>query len=86
MYQVHTLPCYASVKITLVERRERANQREINFISAKAFKKILQRNSRGERAYLGLIWKVDDPGTKEANLGAPSDVVKLKRPDLLVVI
>ena len=31
---------------------------------------------------MGLIWKVDDPRTREANVGAPSDVEKLRRPDL----
>ena len=61
-------------------------EREINVISAKAFKQILQRNSRGEWAYLGLIRKVDDLGTGEANVGAPSDVENLRRPGLPTVI
>ena len=65
---------------------ESQSEREINFISAKAFKQILQRNSRGEWAYLGLIWKVNDRGTGEANVGAPSDVEKLTKPDLPPII
>ena len=35
---------------------------------------------------MGLIRKVDDPRTREANVGAPSDVEKLRRPDLPTVI
>ena len=46
---VHTLPCYRRCQNNSSgAERESESEREINFISANTFKKILQRNSRGE--------------------------------------
>ena len=81
------LPCYRRCQNNSSRAEEESrSEREINFISAKAFKQIVQRNSRGEWAHLGLIRNVDNPWTGEANVGAPFDVEKLRRPGLPTVI
>ena len=54
---------------------------KVNLISAKAFKRCLQHNSEEERAFLGIVRKVDE-GTEAEQSGSPSDVEKLWRADL----
>ena len=41
----------------------------------------MQRGSNDDRVFLGLIRKVDE-GTENEALGGPSDMEKLRRPDL----
>ena len=45
----------------------------------------MQRGSSDDRVFLGLIRKVDE-GTEDEALGRPSDVEKLRRPDLSTAI
>ena len=47
---------------------------------------MLQYNSEEERAYLGLIQKMYDPGIEEVNTNAPSDVEKFKIIDIPTII
>ena len=73
----HTLPCYRQCQNNLTEEEDS----EVNLISAKAFKRCLQHNSEEERAFLGIVRKVDE-GTEVEQSGSPSDVEKLWRADL----
>ena len=78
----YTLPCYRQCLNNPEDReRKRSAAEEINFISAKAMKKQIQRRTNDERIFLGLIRKVDE-GTEDDAIGGPSDVEKLRRPDL----
>ena len=84
---VHTLPCYRQCQnISSSVERERQPEREMNFISAKAFKLLLRGNSNAEQAYLGLIRKLHDGRTEEANSDAPFDLLKLKKTDIPTII
>ena len=57
-------------------KRKRSTTEEINFISAKAMKKQIQRRTSDDTVFLGLIRKVDE-GTEDDAIGGPSDVGKL---------
>ena len=79
---MYTLPCHRQCLNKPKDRaKERLYAKEINFISAKAMQKQIQRRSSEDRVFLGLIRKVDE-GTEEEVYGGPSDVEKLRRPDL----
>ena len=71
----YTLPCYRQC-LNNLEDQERLTAKEINFISAKAVQKQIQRGSSDDRVFLGLIRKVDE-GTEDDAIGGPSDVENL---------
>ena len=80
---VYTLPCHRQClnKLEEQEKNEMMTTKEINFISAKAMQKHIQRRSSEDRVFLGLVRKVYE-GTEEKAQGGPSDVENLGRPDL----
>ena len=69
---VYTLPCFREC-LNNLEDQERLTPKEINFISAEAVQKQIQRRSIDDRIFLGLIRKVDE-GTENEAIGGPSDV------------
>ena len=71
---MYTLPCHRQCLNNPEDReRKRSTAKEINFISAKAMKKQIQRRTSDDRVFLGLIRKVDE-GTEDDAIGGPSDV------------
>ena len=78
------IPCHATTNVLNKSKDrddERSNAEKTSFISAKAIQRRIQRGSSDDRVFLGLIRKVDE-GTENEALGGPSDVEKLRRPDL----
>ena len=66
----YTLPCYRQCLNNPEDRdKKTSTAEEINFISAKAMKKQIQRRTSDDRVFLGLIPQVDE-GTEDNQLVA----------------
>ena len=79
---VYTLPChYQCLNNTENRERKRSTAEGINFISAKALKKQIQRGSSDDSVFLGLIQKVDE-GTEDEAIGGDSNVENLRKSEL----